>query len=242
MSTGRIKKRYMNLMSVIVFVLCLLLVAGNTVFAVPYLQLDAYPAGYVDGDEESIVTTDLQFTLYALVDSTSSFFVSDDIFYIAVALIPDPGDSDPYLDLGSYVFDGTIIDVVSDMTYGNPPLEEYLKQNDLPSHGVYDTYYQEISFTLDPPKTTVEYNSQYNPGGPGPDPGSLYYEEFVVDARGLTSGYILHFDFYTQLEGLDTIDNFAPFSHDVLATPIPGAVILGILGLGVAGIKLRKFA
>ena len=243
MSAARTAKRHMNLMSVIVFATCLLLVSGNTVFAIPYLQLDAYPAVYVDGDEESIVTTDLQFTLYALVDSTSSFFVSDDIFYIAVALVPDPGDSDPELDLGSYVFDDTTIDVVGDMTYGNPPLEEYLKQNDLPSHGVYDTYYQEISFALDdPPKTTVEYDAQDNPGGPGPDPGSLYYEEFVVDARGLTSGYVLHFDFYTQLEGLDTIDKFAPFSHDVLTTPVPASVILGMLGLGVVGLKLRKFA
>ena len=56
MSESRTTKRRMNLMSVIVFVACLLLVSGNTVFAVPYLQLDAYPAGYVDGDEQSRCT------------------------------------------------------------------------------------------------------------------------------------------------------------------------------------------
>ncbi len=32
------------------------------------------------------------------------------------------------------------------------------------------------------------------------------------------------------------------FSHDAVIVPVPAAVLLGILGLGVAGIKLRKFA
>jgi len=45
-----------------------------------------------------------------------------------------------------------------------------------------------------------------------------------------------------SLEGLDTIDKFAPFSHDVTHAPVPGAVLLGLLGLCVAGVKLRKFA
>ncbi len=193
-------------MSVIIFVLCLLLLRGNTVFAVPYLQLDAYPATYVYGDEESIVTTSGQFTFYALVDSTNeNAFNIDDIFYLSVAIIPDPGETGP--NLGSYDFDGITHNAVGDMTYGTPPVEEYLKNEDLPSHGVFDTYYHEYSFTLDPSKTAVEYNSQDNPGGPGTDPGSLYYEDFEVDAGGLVSEYFLHIDFYTKLEEFDTIDN-----------------------------------
>jgi len=32
------------------------------------------------------------------------------------------------------------------------------------------------------------------------------------------------------------------FSHDAVIVPVPGAVLLGILGLGAVGIKLRKFA
>ena len=39
----------------------------------------------------------------------------------------------------------------------------------------------------------------------------------------------------------DGIAKFAPFSHNVL-TPVTASVILGMLGLGVVGLKLRKFA
>jgi len=244
MSASRTAKRHMNLMSVIVFVAGLLLVSGNTVFAVPYLQLDAHPAEYVYGDEESIVTTDLKFTLYALIDSTSSYFDFDDIFYIAAAIVPNPGEP-PGPDLGSYKFgDDTPIDVVGDMTYGTPPLEEYLKSEDLPSHAIYITYFHEYPFTLASASTTALYDSQTDPGGPDPaiTSGPLYYQEFEVDVSGLDSGYLMHFDFYTKLELEDTIDKFVPFSHDVTAAPIPASVILGILGMSVVGLKLRKFA
>jgi len=255
MSASRRAKRHMNLMSVIVFVACLLLVGGNTVFAVPYLQLDAQPADYVDFDEESIVTSSLQFTLYTLVNSTDSSFANDlsqSNFWVSVAIVPDPGDPD---DLGSYEFDGKIFNVTQGgadydpMEYGVPPLEEFLQQNSLPSHGIYDTYYREHQVFLDPTKLQILYNSQDFPGGPdqfdpNPNPeGDLWYQAFEVDATGLEyPPYRLHFDFYTTDAETGYITAFAPFSHDVLATPIPASVILGILGLGVVGLKLRKFA
>ena len=236
-------------MSVIGFMLCFLHVAGDTVLAIPYLQLDADPAEYIAGDEESIVTTDLQFTLYALIDSTSEFF-DDDTFYISAAIVPDPGESDPVPNLGSYTFgDNTPIDIVGDMKYGTPPIEAYLQSKDLPSHGIYETYYHEYSFKLQDilNNTATPYNSQVIQGGPTYNPtGTLYYQAFDVDVSGLIHGYAMHFDLYTnkwdEKKGTYVIDNFAPFSHDVLSAPIPGAVILGILGLGLAGIKLRKFA
>ena len=130
------------------------------------------------------------------------------------------------------------------MEYGNPPLEEYLQNNDLPSHGIYETYFQEHSFTLASAPMTALYNAQENPGGPDPTvtSGPLYYQAFDVDVSGLSHGYAMHFDLYTKLELENTIDKFAPFSHDVLSAPVPGAVLLGLLGLGVAGVKLRKYA
>ena len=37
-------------------------------------------------------------------------------------------------------------------------------------------------------------------------------------------------------------ENMTLFKQDLLVVPVPAAVLLGILGLGVAGIKLRKYA
>ena len=240
-------------MSVIVFVTCLLLLGGNAVFAEPYLMLDAMmPDGSpppTSDPEMGIFTSGRVFTLYALVNSEAPEAIEDpfqtETFFLAVAVIPDPGESFPGPDLGSYIFDGTSYDIVGTgegaMKYGTPPLEEFLKQHDLPSHGVYETYFHEYSFELDLDNNAPLYNSMVTPGGPDLSAGgTLYYQAFSVDASGLDPDYELHFDLYTK--GSPYIDKFAPFSHDLTTTPVPASVILGILGLGVVGLKLRKFA
>ncbi len=246
MSASHTTKRHMNLMSVIMFVLCLLLVSGNTVFAEPYLQLDASPAVYVGGDEESVVTLGDVFTMYALVNSDAPAF-PDPIdlskeYYLSIALVPKLGHDTV---LGSFTFDdGTDpieeIVVTKDMQYGIPPVVAAIFQ-DLPSHGIYETFFIEKSFTLTGATRAALYDVQQDgAGGPVDDTeGTLYYQAFDIDATNLFSGYFLHIDLYTELEG--TI-KFAPPSHDLQHVPVPGAVLLGILGLGVAGIKLRKFA
>ena len=145
-------KGSMNLRSVILFAACVLLVTGNAVFAVPFLQLDADPSAYDVGDE-SIVTTETQFTLYTLVNSNYSQFDTGETFYLSVAVVPTLLETDPPPTLGYFVFDDGImsqtIAVTGDMEYGNPPVDIAAKNNDLPGHGVYDTYYWEYSFTLD---------------------------------------------------------------------------------------------
>lgn len=231
-------KYHIKMIFIVVFVQCLLLIIGNAAYAVPYLQLDAYPAVYVGGEEESIVTTSGQFTLYTLVNSEKGSINGP--FYLSVAIMPDPGEIGPVL--GSYDFDGDTKEVVGDMIYGTPPLDEYLISKGLPGHGVFDTYYREHSFNLDSAPTTAIYNSQDYPGGPNPaiTSGPLYYRAFNINALGLASGYVLHFDLYTKIDG--GIDKFAPFSHDVTHAPVPGALLLGLLGLSAAGMKLRKHA
>lgn len=253
MSAAHTTKRHMNSMSVIVFVTCLLLVSGNAVFAEPYLMLDAkMPDGSPPptSSEMGIFTSGQVFTLYALVNSEAPEAVSDpfdeETFFLSVAVVPDPGESFPGPDIGSYYFDadyfdGGTYDVVGDMKYGTPPLELFLKQNDLPSHGVYETYFHEYSFELNLDNKATLYNSQDFPGGPTDNPlGTLYYQAFDVDVSGLISPYQMHFDLYTK--GSPYVDKSAPFSHDVTTTPVPASVILGMLGLGVVGLKLRKFA
>lgn len=244
MSAGRIKKRYMNLMSVIVFVSCLLLVSGNTVFAIPYLQLDADPAIYVGPPEESVVTLGDVFTVYALVNSVAPA-APDPIdllkeYYLSIAIVPKVTT---HTVLGSFTFDdgtGPIEIVVTEhMQYGIPPVVEAIYQ-DFPSHGIYETFFIEKSFTLTGATRAALYDVQDGAGGPVDDTeGKLYYQAFDIDATNLFSGYFLHIDLYTEHEGAI---KFAPPSHDLQHVPVPGAVLLGILGLGVAGIKLRKFA
>ena len=167
----------------VVLVICLFC---NGVFAEPYLQLDANPAVY---DDESI-STELDFTLYALVNSKNGkakgkvkgkgkkqTFGVDGSFYIAATIVPNIPEMPPDADLGSIFIDGFEIFAVSDMLQGTLP--------GMPPHGAYPTYYYEHEFTLDPGMRTALYNSQDNPGGPGPiDPeGLLYFGDF--DPTGL---------------------------------------------------------
>ncbi|MEJ2648346.1 MAG: hypothetical protein P8016_08080 [Sedimentisphaerales bacterium] len=51
------------------------------------------------------------------------------------------------------------------------------------------------------------------------------------------SGTVSQFGFLVDYVGDSGSDNF-----HLSVVPVPGAVLLGILGLGIAGIKLRKFA
>ena len=234
-------KHHIKMIYAVVFVQCLLLIIGNTAYAVPYLQLDANPAVYVAGEEDSTVTTSDVFTLYALVNSAAPEAPNPiDLlkkYYLSIAIVPQV---DTPTDLGSFIFDGDVINVTADMVYGIPPIELAISQ-DLPSHGIFDTYFKEIPFTLTGATRTNLYDVEFNSGGPGPEnaSGKLYYQEFAVDATGLNDDYFLHFDLYT---GVDGAIQFAPPSHDVTHAPVPGALLLGMLGMGVAGMKLRKYA
>lgn len=241
MSNSRKTKRRVNLIAVIISVLSLYLFAGDTAFAIPYLQLDADPAIYVGGTEESVVTLGDVFTLYALINSKAGDKFDDwdtRDYYLSIALVPQ---RDTVGDLGSFTFAGETINVTEHMEYGIPPIVDTINKT-LPSHGVFDTYFTERKFDLTGATEVEVYDVEVDgAGGPG-DPssgGGLFYQSFLVDASALDNDYFLHIDLYTGVG--DTI-KFAPPSHDLLHTPIPASVIIGLLGMGVAGIKLRKYA
>ena len=214
---------------------CLILAASGVSYGVPYLQLDISDGTY-DPLTETIFSTTNPATLYALVDSTSSEFNSSDTFYISAAVSPKLEDF--ALDLGYFEFAGERIDVTAEMVYGTAPIEELKKE--LPTHDIFPTWFTERSFDLEFAGKAAEYNSQDSPGGlVASTSGTLYYEDFAVDITGLADGYAIHFDLYTKNDD-GTIAKFAPFSHDVQMVPVPGAMLLGSLGLSVSGWLLRR--
>lgn len=218
-----------------------LLLYPGTAQAVPTLQLDT--DGTYDFSTETIVTSSSTFTVYAYLTNKNGS-ASDlsallaDTYYLSIALVP--GDS---LTSESFTIDGTTVDVTGDMTYGTPPIDIAAQQFDLASHGVYPTYYYEESFQFSESNELGQYNTQDRAINGGTIDlsydanGDMYYVAFEIDRTGLDQNYNLHFDLYNtnvKRNGTITVDDFAPFSHDVEAVPEPATLLL--LGLGLLGL------
>lgn len=226
------------------------LVFSAAAHAVPTLQLDIAGASYVGGTEESVITTSNTFKLYAYLIPDSSNSISD-TYYLSIALLPSTSVAGNY---GSIQVGSSTYDVTGDMAYGTPPLETFLSRQpgDLQTHGVFPTYFLELSFQFSAAQSGV-YNVQ-DQAGSGPQAGGgMYYTEFVFDISGLAAGYDLHFDLYNSSllssSPLNySITEFAPFSHDAGTcragncqnVPEPGTLaLIGIALAGIAGLRRR---
>ena len=110
--------------------------------------------------------------------------------------------------------------------FGSPPLQD---GNSLPSHGIFDTYFEIYQFQFDGAVMTIG-NSEPGEGGSGDG----YAEEFNVQINALADEVTgLHVDlFVTEGDGVfdagaaedsnkSLVVAFAPFSHDAQVNPKP---------------------
>src|SRR5262249_38960822 len=150
-----------------------------------------------DSATETIVNTSNPFNLWALLDTTKLDSSGPITYYISAAIVPKVGPAVKPGQFGSFKINGqTFTDSVG-MQYGTPPLDALFP--DLPTHGIYSTYYAEIGFTFDPTKKALAYDTALNPGGLIASPnGTLLYNTFNIDVSGLAAGYQLHLDLYDK--------------------------------------------
>ncbi len=219
----------------------------SAAYAVPSLQLDIDGGTYVGGSEESTVTNDPVFNLWALGDTG---VVNTGVnYYLSIALLPASQNTGDPANFGSVLVNGTSLSsLVGASEYGKPPIESVDNGGELASHGIYETFYYQIAFQWAGLPTVDSYNTADGSAGPAGD--ELFKKTFQIDASALETGYGLHFDLYTYGEsGTDKkaktkITDFAPFSHDAgycvslecEPVTVSEPSTLGLFGIGLLGL------
>ncbi len=196
--------------------------------ALPVLQLDV-SGGEYDASTETVMATSDVFTVYALLDLKNGETFGT--FNLTMALTPAAAEP---ISAGSFLFNGNIIDVTTDLTFGTPDAPEGFQNHG----GFFPTFYYAQTFTFSPSQKATAYDVQTNAGDFEANAnGSLYYQEFSFDISSLDNGYGLHFDVYGDVQkGNKVMVKNAPFSHDAGAQNVPEPATTTLLGLALLGI------
>ena len=238
-----------------------LIIFSSPALAVPTLQLDIRPGRTYDASSQTIMSTSPNFTLYALLN-LNRYNTLSDTYFISAAVVPKVGPTNQNLDLGTFFFNGTNVNVTDDMVYGVPPIDtlgnfQPKDGGDLGKHDIFFTYFSEFGFQFSNDfgvDTVNKYDTQTLVQSSS---GSLYRVAFDINTSGLLPGYEIHFDLYNEsvirncrtgaITDID-ISQFAPFSHDAQSgrpsTPVPEPGTMMLLGsglIGLAGWGRKKF-
>lgn len=223
----------MNIRRIIIS-LCLLaavMLQWNTkAVAIPDLQLFIPEATYNLSTEtwDFSHTPGSPFTLQVISEGENHPRDGSSGVFVSVALT-GIGEFDP-LPAGTIMtFDGVDL-FASDFTWGTPAPPH---PDDLAPHGIFDAHFTEINVgAFGMSETVFDMTEEGGSGLPGE----------VKDFSVIISSFIpVHFDAYTQL---DSIDEFAPPSHDAQANPTPEPATIALLSLGIVsllGYKRRRF-
>ena len=158
-------------MRAIAWGLVVLFMGTTSAFALPVLQLDSPDGTYVGADpdpvkNESTVVMSDQFTVYAYgtpSGNTSATDIIDGSYVMSIAVVPQtipPGGN-----LGSFTINGQTINVTADMVFGTPPVEtlggdQGTDPGDLPTHGVFETYFIEVEVDFVAGDQVTPYDAQ----------------------------------------------------------------------------------
>ena len=86
----------------------------------------------------------------------------------------------------------------------------------------------------------TNYESNFLSFSDPSDPSRVDFSGYIINSMTLTLNGLTFTHSATSVYTTFDLDGTVTFDGTVV--PVPGAVLLGILGLGVAGIKLRKYA
>lgn len=264
----------------------LLAAVPGMAFAYPTLQLGILDLSLgtdsvsYDPTTEDTLTTQNRFNVIALGDPSgddkpNGADLTATTHTLSVAITPQLAPGETGFGTFDFSLDGgltsTTIRVTEDMVFGTPPIEDLVPTgnpgDELPGHGIYDTYYIEIPITFTAAMQVAPFNVQDD--GMGSFDLSLdgmYYSPVQFDTTALAEGIDLHFDLYHVREYTTRgrnggtfveIDYFAPFSHDAgtqrspgdtttpgnnttTAVPVPGSLPLLALGAGLLAARRRR--